>query len=226
MLIPAAGKSERLGSPVPKPLIELKGKTILQRAIEPFLGLDRLEKIVVSAPRLYLDKFKELVYSLDDRIEVIEGGETRQQSVFKGLELIKRQYPQTSALNVAIHDAARCLLKKELIEACLKALDIHSAVVPALQPVDSLKVAAKDKIIKSLDRRDIFYVQTPQCFYFDLIWQSHQRYAELSQWSFADDAAMIEDEHEVRIIPGDRENIKITSESDLTFAEALLSSQL
>ncbi len=119
-----------------------------------------------------------------------------------------------------IHDAARCLVTSQLIEKCvLEAIDCR-AVTAAIPMVDTIKeVNSNKKIIRSLKRDSLFSIQTPQVFELSLLIKAHNLVME----SVTDDSALVESIHEVKIVIGDSENLKVTTPIDLEVAKVILS---
>lgn len=226
-IIPAAGLSERMGLGKPKPLIEIKGKTVLERAVAPFLELDEIKQLVILCPPGFEAQFTERLNNPDPRIVIIGGGETRQQSVFIGLQKIK-DLEDIQEYYIVVHDAARCLIEKPLIRKVLAQAYTHKAAALAIPVVDSLKLVntERTKIKENVDRKNIFAVQTPQVFSWDLLWSRHQFYATQSNLDFSDDCGLVEGKHEVFIVEGSQSNLKITTPIDLKFAEALLAQEV
>ena len=203
-LVVAAGSGERFGGTQPKQYLPLMGKPVVQWSIDAFQKHPMiLDVYVVIHPehKNYLQ-----------HPHTVTGGNTRQESVRLGLEALRATKPDF----VLIHDAARPLISDELITALCGET---SAAVPALPVTDTIRRNGKTE-----SRDGLYTTQTPQAFPFDLIDDLHQKHKDKS---FTDDAALCEAEgHTVKIISGQRDNIKITHAEDFPLAEQYLSSRL
>jgi 2-C-methyl-D-erythritol 4-phosphate cytidylyltransferase/2-C-methyl-D-erythritol 2,4-cyclodiphosphate synthase len=204
-IIAAAGSGERFGASIPKALIQLGDRTLLEHSISALSSV--ADQIVVTAPAGYEDQIRALVGT---EINVVTGGATRSESVRLGLAAI------TSADFVLVHDAARALASREIaarVVASLKAGEV--AVIPALPEVDTVKVIdAQGYVTSTPDRASLRRVQTPQGFSYAVLKVAHQNSADAT-----DDAVLVADAgHKVRVIDGEERAIKITTPSDLATA--------
>jgi 2-C-methyl-D-erythritol 4-phosphate cytidylyltransferase/2-C-methyl-D-erythritol 2,4-cyclodiphosphate synthase len=204
-IIAAAGSGERFGASIPKALIQLGDRTLLEHSISALSSV--ADQIVVTAPAGYEDQIRALVGS---DITVVTGGATRSESVRLGLASI------TSADFVLVHDAARALASRELaarVVASLKTGEV--AVIPSLPEVDTVKVInAQGYVTSTPDRTSLRRVQTPQGFAYSVLKGAHQNSADAT-----DDAVLVADAgHKVRVIDGEERALKITTPSDLATA--------
>ena len=204
-IIAAAGSGERFGASIPKALIQLGDRTLLEYSISALSSV--ADEIVVSAPTGYEDQIRTLV---GDDITVVTGGATRSESVRLALATIEK------AEFVLVHDAARALASRELaarVVAALKAGDV--AVIPALPEVDTVKVIdANDYVTSTPDRTSLRRVQTPQGFTFSVLKSAHATASDAT-----DDAALVAAAgHKVRVIDGEERALKITTPHDLATA--------
>jgi 2-C-methyl-D-erythritol 4-phosphate cytidylyltransferase/2-C-methyl-D-erythritol 2,4-cyclodiphosphate synthase len=204
-IIAAGGSGERFGAAIPKALIQLGDRTLLEHCISSLSAV--ADEIVVSAPAGYEDQIRALVGT---EITVVTGGATRSESVRLGLAAI------TGADFVLVHDAARALASRELatrVVAALKAGDV--AVIPALPEVDTVKVIdAQGYVSSTPDRASLRRVQTPQGFTYAVLKKAHEASGDAT-----DDAALVADAgHKVRVIDGEERALKITTPQDLAIA--------
>jgi 2-C-methyl-D-erythritol 4-phosphate cytidylyltransferase len=219
VIIPAAGSGSRLGTNLPKALVPVAGKTILERSISLFLNNPSVCKIIVPVPRGNLNdlqnKSEDWFGEESGKVSFITGGSTRQESV--KLALLELERLEFSLNNyVLVHDAARCLLSQNLIELVMKEVVEYNAVTVGLLSVDSLKeVDSNKKIVKSLIRENVWQVQTPQAFRFDILLKAHKQAEHLN---YSDDASLVEQNQSVHIVQGQKSNIKITYKEDLDYA--------
>jgi len=208
-IIAAAGSGERFGASIPKALIQLGDRTLLEHAVSAMSAV--ADQIVVTAPAGFEDQIRKLV---GEAVTVVTGGATRSESVRLGLAAID------GADFVLVHDAARALASRELaanVVAALKKGDV--AVIPGLPEVDTVKIIGADGYVTSTpDRAQLRRVQTPQGFAFAVLKQAHATPSNAT-----DDAVLVADAgHKVRIIEGEERALKITTPSDLATAMQFL----
>jgi len=167
LLIPAAGSGERFGAPIPKALVQLNGRTLIEHAL---LNLGPVAtQIIVAAPAGYEDKFREI---LGDAVTVVTGGSTRTKSVKIALESIAQDIEY-----VLVHDAARPLASGELGKRIIEALATGDvAVIPALAVTDTIKeVDASNYVVSTPNRERLRAVQTPQGFARETLVKAHMQ---------------------------------------------------
>lgn len=212
VIITAGGSSTRYGKK-DKLLEKINGKEVFMHSLEAFLPLSPSE-IIVSASASLLPIVAELTSDIKN-IRIVQGGATRQESVFHALKACD------SPDYVLIHDAARPLVRKDDIKRCLnKAVETKAAIL-SVKATDTIKKVDNDgKIIETPDRNYLWCVQTPQIFDYNLILNAHKK---LEGQSFSDDAGMLEYLKEpVYVVEGSYSNIKITTQNDIPIAERLI----
>jgi len=220
-LIAAAGLGKRMNAKISKPFIPIFGKPILAYTIEKFEQCKFIEKIyliVNQEERDFCSKDIILKYNFSKVQELIEGGETRQDSVYNGLKVLD---PDTDI--VVIHDGARPLVEETIIQESIEAAQEYGAAIAAIPLKDTVKKSRKDFFInETLNREEIWRAQTPQTFKYDIILSAfHQSYKD--KFFATDDAAIVERYgHKVKMIIGSEENIKITTPFDIIIAENFL----
>ena len=213
-VIVAAGWSQRMGG-VDKMLTLLGGKPVLAWAVDVFQQCKLIDQIVVVVSKQSLGRCRQLVAERgwSKVTEVCVGGRRRQDSVAAGLGQLNRcQW-------VVIHDGARPLVTEGLIEHGLKAARETGAAIAAVPVTDTIKVAGDDRVVQqTLPRGNLWAVQTPQVFRFDIITEAYRRVkAEVT-----DDASLVEQlDYKVKLYMGSYDNIKITTPDDLALAEIL-----
>ncbi|HTK11688.1 MAG TPA: 2-C-methyl-D-erythritol 4-phosphate cytidylyltransferase [Ktedonobacteraceae bacterium] len=219
VVIVAAGASRRMGRD--KLWIPLAGRIVLARTVDVFQSSPLVDAIVLvtSAQRL------EEVRALCEReqwqkvVAVVPGGNRRQDSVCCGLDTLAEQVPDCRW--VMVHDAARPFVDEEMIAAGLRAAQLSRASIAAVPVKDTIKQVQDNVITATPDRSQFWMVQTPQVFSFPLIHHAH--HTREAQDDMTDDATLLERLGEtVTIFPGAYTNIKVTTEEDVIFAEALL----
>ena len=209
-IVMAAGLGLRMGQTLPKPYLEIAGKTILRRSIESLLAHPGIAGVRVVIRREHHPLYKQATLGLTLFPPVI-GGDTRQESVRRGLMSISdTRQPEW----VLIHDAARPLLSTALISRCLEALATYPACLPVLPVADTVKRVENEVVIDTLNRQGLALAQTPQAFHYQPFLEAHQRFAARL---FTDDAALMEASGlKVACVAGERENFKITTQDDMT----------
>jgi 2-C-methyl-D-erythritol 4-phosphate cytidylyltransferase len=219
-VIVAAGSSRRMQGR-DKLWIPLVGRITLARTIDVFQRSTIIDKIVVVTNPERINDVRSLCVQEDWNkiIAIVPGGARRQDSVRLGLDELAEHTP--TCRWVMIHDGARPFVTPTILEAGLKSAQLHQASIAAVQVKDTIKQVHEGTIQATPDRAQLWAVQTPQVFSFPLIYQAHHH--PLAQADMTDDATLLEQlGHTVTIFPGSYTNIKITTQEDLLFAEALL----
>ncbi len=224
LLIPAAGMGRRMGSQRNKLLLELLGKPLLAWTLLAAEKSSSIEWIgIIGQPTDFAD-FKDILSQLNlvKPVELIVGGDTRQESVCNGLQALPK-----SAEKVLIHDGARCLATPELFDRCTAAFNNCQGFIAAIPIKDTIKVVNRQGIIiDTPDRSNLWAAQTPQGFEVELLKRCHFKGQELG-WSVTDDAALFEKcEMPVKIVEGEETNLKVTTTVDLAIAEFILRQRL
>ena len=223
-VIPAAGSGTRMGSARSKQFMDLCGKPLLAVTLERFQKCDLVGGIVVVVPQHNVDYCKrEIVdrFELTKVAKVIAGGERRQESVSKGIEAVSN-----SSKWILVHDGVRPLVTAELIEKVIRAAQTYRAVIPGIPVNDTVKeVDSRGRVLKTVERRALWAIQTPQIFWREDIQAAHRKAVEEGWGGVTDDALLIEKTGiPVEVIEGDETNIKITTVKDLELARLLLRS--
>ncbi len=215
-IIVAAGRGTRAGGEEPKQWQTIAGCRVIDRTVGTFAGLKELDHIVLVLHPDDLDR-----YPASDRIPVVTGGETRMQSVRNGLEFLA----DAGIDHVLIHDVARCCTKSGHILSVLHALQNgpKKAVAPALPVTDALWRGVEGRVTGTQDRTGLYRAQTPQGFDFNTILAAHQAHSGTA----SDDVEVaLAAGIEVHILPGDEDNLKITTAEDFMRAEKILENQM
>lgn len=204
-IVPAGGSGERLGADRPKAFVVLAGRPLLDWSLEALR--ESCERVVVAVPPGH-----------ERPPDWVTGGESRSASVRNALAAAPE------ATIAVVHDAARPLLTPELVQRCIAALEPGvDGAIAAARMTDTVKEAASDgRVTRTLDRRSLWAIQTPQVFRADVL----RRALDTNEAALAaatDDAALVEDlGGTVRVVEAPIENLKITQAHDLRIAEALL----
>lgn len=216
-IIAAGGRGARFAARQPKQLLALGGVPILQRSIEAFAHSALIDDIVVALPAELAADPPAYARSASKRIEVVEGGERRQDSVARAFASVEGR-----AGIVVVHDAARPLVTDDLIRRTIEAAQRDGAAIAALPARDTVKRADAQRMIAgTLPRQEIFLAQTPQAFRVEVL---RAALALANVATEATDEAMLAEQagHPVRLVEGDPRNIKITTPDDLAIAESLI----
>jgi len=220
LLIPAAGSGRRMGSQRNKLLLTLLGKPLLSWTLAAAEASQQISWIgIMGQPEDFPD-FQAIIRDLSPKkpIELIQGGATRQESVYNGLQALP---PESD--RVLIHDGARCLATPELFDRSAEALLRCPGLIVAIPVADTIKVVDERQIVRYTPERSYLWAaQTPQGFEVKLLKQCHEE-GRQKGWEVTDDAALFEKcGLPVRIVEGEETNLKVTTPVDLALAEFIL----
>ncbi len=224
LLIPAAGMGKRMGSDRNKLLLILLDRPLLAWTLLAAEKSVTIEWIGIIGQPIDFPEFKKIVanLALTKPVEFIPGGDTRQDSVYNGLQGLP-----PLATRVLIHDGARCLVTPKLFDRCTEALQTCQGLISAIPVKDTIKIVDPNHIIESTpDRSNLWAAQTPQGFDVQLLKDCHRRGRELG-WAVTDDAALFEKcQLPVTIVEGEETNLKVTTTVDLAIAEFILKQRI
>lgn len=214
-LIVAGGSGERMGAGLPKQFLPLHGKPVLWHTLTAFQQAFAAIQILLVLPENHLGTGKSIAASVrdPDNVQIVAGGTSRFHSVQNGL----RQLSHDAV--VLIHDGVRCLVTPLLIKRCYAAALLHGNAIPAIEPVDSLRMITATGS-QPVDRSLVRIIQTPQTFYGGVICKAYEQPYDAA---FTDDASVLERwGSAIHLVEGEAENIKITRPVDLLVAEKIL----
>jgi 2-C-methyl-D-erythritol 4-phosphate cytidylyltransferase/2-C-methyl-D-erythritol 2,4-cyclodiphosphate synthase len=213
LILLAAGESKRLKFSVPKPYITVNNKKLLEHALNSFRDFRAIKKTVI----VYNKKHKKHLNKLNPKNSLkITGGKTRQESTFRALKKIKKM----NCKKILIHDAARPLPSRKIINEIIKKLRSNHAVIPIIKINDATKRVKKKIVFKNIKRNSLRFSQTPQGFTFKKIYEKHEKNMNTS---FDDDSALFTNDGEkVVSINGSKTNLKITDKEDLEIFKSLI----
>jgi len=214
-LIVAGGQGTRMGTRTPKQFLELKGVPVLVHTVRAFLRYSGYIRIILVLPSAEIKTWQKLAakYSLPAVI-LQSGGDTRFQSVKRGLEMIKEEGL------VAIHDGVRPLISEDIIAASFRLAAVHGSAVASVRLKESVRMVDQHGT-RALDRSQYRLIQTPQTFKTSIIRKAYELPEEPS---LTDDASVAERAgHKISLFEGSYRNIKITDREDLNVAEGLMS---
>ena len=217
IIIVAGGKGLRMGSDIPKQFLPIGGKPILMRTLERFRDYSENLQIILVLPIAQQDYWRQLCeqYHFEVKYQLANGGQTRFHSVQNGLALI----PDDVEGVVGVHDGVRPFPSVEVIRNCYEAARTAKAVIPVIPVVETVRHIEGEGSV-TVPRGDYRLVQTPQTFDIQLLKAANrQPYND----GFTDDASVVESfGHQITLVEGNRENIKITTPYDMKIAEVLI----
>ncbi len=214
-VILGAGNGTRMGMDKSKMLLEIGGKTVIERSVEAFLDMPEIDEIIVVCRESDIKVFSELLP--DESVSFVIGGDTRQQSVINAVAAIDEcDY-------IIIHDGARPLVTQKSIINTLDKAMMYGAAATGVAVKDTIKfVDGNMKITDTPDRNALVSIQTPQIFSFNLFKKALEK-AMKSNADYTDDCRLVEVfGAEVYAVSGDYDNIKITTPDDVAIAENIL----
>ncbi len=216
-IIVAAGCGQRFGAARPKQYLELAGRPVLMRAMDPFLDHGDPDRIILVIPPEDSGYIQEMLdeFLPGARPLLVPGGATRQNSVYRGLSAIADEEGL-----VAVHDAARPLFDGAKLPEWRSLLEDCDAVLPVIPISDTVVEAQDGRVSKLLDRRKLGAVQTPQLFKLSILRAAHMEAVERGQENASDDGGLVlAMGGDIRAVPGDANNFKITRPEDFEWAE-------
>lgn len=218
VIIVAGGSGRRMGGALPKQFMMLDNEPILARSINRMHEALPAAEIVVVLPEEHVELWKNIAARFDvARHKIALGGKERFHSVKNGLAALSDEVSI-----VGIHDAVRPLASKKLIIKLFLEAENSTAVIPVVAPIDSYRIVEGDDS-RIIDRSALRMVQTPQVFQAEAL---RKAYEQPFSSTFTDDASVMEAAgHKVTLVEGERENIKITTPSDMLIAEAIINAE-
>lgn len=218
-VIPSGGVGSRFNSPIPKQYVEVLGKPLIAYTLEVFQKSDLVDQIIIPAEKSYfkfLEEIKEK-YNLSKITQIIEGGKERQDSVYNG---IKASNCTNNDL-IIVHDAARPLLSKNILEKGIEKAKSSNSAVIAIKARDTL-IEGDKSVTNFIDRSKIYYAQTPQIFSYEIIKKSFDL-ANKNNFRGTDESMIVKNaDFEVNLVDGDFTNFKVTTKEDLELVEKFL----
>lgn len=221
VIIAAAGNSTRYGTGKSKQFLILDNTPVLIKSIQAFEEIDDVKEIIVTARKQDFDIIEDFIaqYGVRKVKHIVEGGATRQDSIYAAVENVDEK-----ADLVAVHDGARPLIKRKVIESVIQKADEVDAAACAVPVKDTIKIIdSSGKIVTTPERDALRAVQTPQIFRLSLYKEAIEK-AVSDGKQYTDDCQLVESMgYPVYLVDGDYENIKITTPDDLLVAEKFLS---
>jgi len=220
IIIVAGGQGSRFKSEIPKQFVNLNGLPVLMHTISAFFAYQNSIEIIVVLPEEQIEYWKSLCtdYQFNIKHKIVTGGSTRFYSVKNGLSQIKNDGI------VGIHDGVRPLIDVETISRCYQIAEKEGNAIPMVAPVDSMRKISDNGTNSYVDRQKYCLIQTPQVFKTELILKAFKQEYNVS---FTDDASVLEAliPGSIKLVEGNRQNLKITTPEDLLYAESILMSR-
>ena len=224
------GTGQRIGAALPKQLLRLAGRTLLEHCVAAFEQAPGVDEILVVMADGYVEAVRAVLAGGGYRkvTGVIAGGVARPDSTRVALAAIAASGLDPADCGVLLHDAARPLVDQRIIADCVAALGVHEAAGVAVPASDTI-VVTNDGVMRSMPRRETLWrCQTPQCFRLPVIARAHELAAADPDFAPTDDCGVVLrylPDVSVHIVPGNERNLKITYPQDLAVAEALLAEE-
>jgi len=224
VIVPAAGLGTRMAGPQPKQFLTLDGVPILIHSLRAFAAVERITQIIVAVRKTEVERVKGQIeeFGFGRRVRVVEGGDSRQESVAHALDAL----PAEEEDIVLVHDAVRPLIDAATIERTIDAVEEHGAAIVGLPAVDTIKQVERTAhgalVTSTIPREYVVLAQTPQGFQYGLL---KRAFAEATADGFVgtDEASVVERAgHPVAVVHGSQVNLKITQPGDLELAEFYL----
>lgn len=207
-IILAAGKGSRTNLEYNKVFYKFSdGQVLLLRTLSRFLDDKSCTQIVIVSTPDEIEIIQEMID--DERITYTYGGETRQDSVYNGLQKVSNEF-------VMIHDGARCFVSAKEIENCKKALEENDACLLMVPAIDTIKKVVDGYVVNTPLRSELYAAQTPQCFKTELIKECYQKAKDEGAVA-SDDASLVElySDVKIKVVKGEYANKKVTTKEDL-----------
>lgn len=224
VIIPAAGSGKRMGGGIPKQYGKLGGMSILARTVKAFTDTKEIHQIMIVTNEDYLDRCRRELQDLGLMSKVsaiLTGGQERQDSIYQAI----RHLPQDVDL-VLVHDGVRPFVTGDVIRRTIEAAKRYGAAVAAVPVKDTIKMVEESFFTRTLDRKRLYSVQTPQGFRRNILEQAYEE-AYRKNYYGTDDAFLVEKlGGKVYVVKGDYNNIKITTMEDIVFGEAIIDGQI
>ena len=224
VILPAAGLGTRMAGPQPKQFLALDGVPILIHSLRAFASVERVTAIYVAVRKPEMERVQAQVaeYGFTGRVQVVEGGDNRQQSVSNALAALAAEPDDI----VLVHDAVRPLIDAATIDRTIDAVLQHGAAIVGMPAVDTIKQVERTAhgavITSTIPREFVVLAQTPQGFRYGLL-QSAFAEAQADGFLGTDEASVVERAgHPVAVVHGSAVNLKITQQGDLELAEFYL----
>ena len=220
VIIPAAGQGKRMGAGKNKLLLELNNIPVLIHSLKVFEEDELCDGIILAIHPQDEAEFNFLLkkHEVNKVLGLVPGGKERQDSIYNALKAV---IVKADGI-ILVHDAARPFILKEHIRRLLDTAQETGAAIIGVPAKDTMKTVRDDVVMATVERSSLWAVQTPQAFRFSLLYRAYEQ-AEKDGFIGTDDSSLVERiSHPVTMVEGDYDNIKLTTQEDLFFAQAIL----
>jgi 2-C-methyl-D-erythritol 4-phosphate cytidylyltransferase len=218
-IIPAAGVGARMHADRAKQMLELAGAPLLVHTLRRFEQCESINQVILVLQPNLTSEVLTLIKreGLTKIARIVAGGAERQDSVYRGLQVVRKE----TAGIIVVHDAARPFIRPEEITSVVRRAEAKGAALMALAATDTIKQVRSARVQRTLDRKRIYHAQTPQAFQYSILLEAYER-AYADGFMATDDSQLVEHAgHKVSVVEGSNINIKITRPFDLRLAEVI-----
>jgi 2-C-methyl-D-erythritol 4-phosphate cytidylyltransferase len=212
-VIPVAGSGKRFASKVPKQFQRIADRPVVAVTIQNLLSTHQIGQLVFAVSkenRIVMEDILQTFRSTSVIFNIVDGGQTRQDSVYNGLKVLKADTDV-----VLVHDGVRPLVSEKLIRESIEIASKHGACVPAIPVKDTIKRVSEGRVLETVPRENLWHVQTPQAFRYEILLEIHN-HARAHCYNGTDESSLAEYcGVTVQVIPGEEANLKITTPEDL-----------
>lgn len=220
-VILAGGKGLRFGNKLPKQMLQLGKKPVISWSVDTFHKNELIDRIIIVSEKNLIQEIKNLFSESEypKILAIIEGGEDRSDSSYNAV--ISSEFKDNDI--ILFHDAARPFVTDEIISDVVTKVKETGACGTYVQSTDTIAIIKDSEVEYVPERKTVFFAQTPQGFYYDLIKNAHQYQKKIKKSNITDDVSLVINYgHKVSAVSGSYNNIKITNKQDLKFAEFLI----
>lgn len=223
VLIFAGGSGTRMHSAGrPKQFLQFYGKELIIHTLENFQNHPEIDNITVVCIESWIPYLEKILqkFQIDKVKTIVSGGSTGQESIYKGLCSIK-EYAESKSI-VLIHDGVRPFINEDVISNCIKSVKEHGSAITVVPAIETIVTQEDGKICSITDRSKCFHARAPQCFILDQILNAHEQARKDGNTNMIDSASLMKFYgHELYTVPGNVDNIKITTPADFYTFKAL-----
>jgi 2-C-methyl-D-erythritol 4-phosphate cytidylyltransferase len=219
VIIPAGGKGLRSGFSVPKQYLKINGRELIAYTLKTFQNCRSVDDVTISADPFYVNQLKKIKqkHKLSKVKSIVEGGKERQDSVYNALKLLKADADDL----VCVHDAARALLSKDVLQNAINLAKKKGNALVCIKAKDTL-LKGNSVVKEYLDREEIYYVQTPQIFRYDILMKAFNKSYDEVYYGTDESMLVKRTGEEIFIAEGSASNFKITSKEDIKLFRMLV----
>lgn len=225
-LIFAGGVGNRMNSKArPKQFLEIHGKPIIIHTLDHFEENQQVDAICVVCVETWLDYMNQLVerFRIKKVKWLVSGGETAMESQYNGLKAIYQDCLPGERVTVLIHDGVRPMITQQLIDDCIESVNKHGSAITVAPQNETIVKLQSDIIVDTVSRAECMIARAPQCFFLHEILQQHEKARKEGMNHYIDSASMmLSFGHEIHVVNGPAENIKVTTPADFYICRALM----